>query len=224
MFSLNEMSIRVLIADDHRIFREGLHALLENEADIEVVGETADGREAVELAQKLSPAVVIMGAGLPNLSGIEATRQILAYHPHTKVIGLAIHSDVQFVLKMLRAGASGCLLKDCCQEDLARAIRAVDSHITFLSAEIAHIAAEEHLAYNPADNDNSHDPILSGREREVLKLMAEGKSTKEIAVELEISVKTVETYRSRIRSKLNLHSLAELTKYAIREGLIDLDS
>ena len=218
------MSIRVLIADDHRIFREGLRALLESEADIEIVGEASTGNEAVELARELSPAVVIIGAGLPNLSDIEATRQILANHPHTKVIGLAIHSDVQFVLKMLRAGASGCLLKDCCQQDLARAIRTVDSHITFLSAEIAHIAAEEHSVHNPASNDSSHDPTLSGREREVLKLVAEGKSTKEIAVNLEISVKTVETYRWRIRNKLNLHSLAELTKYAIREGLVDLDS
>jgi len=218
------MSIRVLIADDHRIFREGLHALLESEADIDVVGEAADGHEAVELARELSPDVVIMGTGLPSLNGIEATRQIFANHPHTKVIGLAIHSDVEFVLEMLRAGASGCLLKDCCQQDLARAIRTVDSHITFLSAEIAHIAAEEHSIHNTADNNISHSPALTGREREILELMAEGKSTKAIAAHLEISVKTVETYRWRIRNKLNLHSLAELTKYAIREGLVGLDS
>ncbi len=216
------MSIKVLIVDDHRTFREGLRALLENEADIAVVGEGADGREAVELARELSPDVVIIGAGMPNLNGIEATCQILADQPHAKVIGLAIQSDVQFVLKMLRAGASGCLLKDCCQQDLARAIRIVDSHITFLSAEIAHVAAEEHSLHNAA-NSSSYRPALTGREREVLKLMAEGKSTKTIAAHLEISVKTVETYRWRIRNKLNLHSLAELTKYAVREGLVDLD-
>jgi DNA-binding NarL/FixJ family response regulator len=220
---MRAMNIGVLIVDDHRIFREGLRALLESEVDIDVVGEAADGREAVEMTRKLAPDVIIMDIRMPKMNGIEATRRIVAQQPDVKVIALSMHNDVQFVQEMLRAGASGYLLKDCCKNDVAHAVRNVSSDIKFLSPDISGAATAKHAGRQEAKKQPSNS-ILSSRERDVLRLLTSGKSTKEIAAHFGISAKTVETYRGRIRNKLKLRSLAELTKYAIKEGLTGLDA
>lgn len=209
---------RVLIADDHRIFRQGLRALLEKEPDIEVVGEAENGVRAVELARKLSPDVVIMDVTMPDLNGIEAARRIRASCSETCVIGLSIHSDKRFVAGMLDAGASGYLLKECAYEELILAIRRVVKGRTYLGTSLREKFQEgRSRGMRPSS-------VLTPREREVLQLLAEGNSTKDIASHLNVSVKTVETHRQHIMEKLGLHSIAELTKYAIREGLTSLDS
>jgi len=215
------MGIKVLLVDDHRIFREGLRALLEEQPDVEVVGEAADGEQAVELARELRPQVVIMDIRMPKLDGIEATRRITAELPQVRVLALSIYHDGQFVRQMLQAGASGYLLKDCCHHDLARAIRTVDANLTFFSPEITQVAAAERQ--RPHMNEGAPPPALTRREREVLQLLAEGRTTREIASQCCVSVKTVETYRWRIRNKLKLRNLAQLTKYALRAGLTSLE-
>jgi len=218
---VSDKNIKVLIADDHRIFREGLRALLEDEPGIEVVGEASNGHEAVELTSRLAPDVVIMDIRMPDMTGIEATRRITAEQPRTKVIALSMHNNVQFVQEMLHAGASGYLLKDCCRNDVAQAVRNVSSNITYLSADIVNAAATRNTGYHEPKEMSAS--VLSAREREVLRLLTSGKSTKEVAAHFGIGVKTIETYRGRIRNKLKLKSLAELTKYAIKEGLTGLD-
>ncbi len=214
------MAIKIILADDHKIVRQGLRTMLESEADIEVIGEADDGRMAVRLARELSPQVIIMDVGMPDLNGIEATRQVLAESPGVKVIGLSMHCDRRFVMNMLKAGASGYLLKDSAFEELATAIRMVLGGKVYLSTEIANIVVKDYLQ---GGGDESVFSVLTPREREVLQLMAEGKSSRQIADHLIISIKTVETHRMQIMHKLQIFSVAELTKYAIREGLSSLD-
>lgn len=194
--------------------------MLEQETDLEVIGEADDGRMAVRLARELSPQVVIMDVGMPDLNGIEATRQVLAESPGVKVIGLSMHCDRRFVMNMLKAGASGYLLKDSAFEELATAIRMVLGGKMYLSTEIANIVIKDYLQ---GGGDESVFSVLTPREREVLQLMAEGKSSRQIADHLVISIKTVETHRMQLMHKLQIFSVAELTKYAIREGLSSLD-
>jgi len=214
------VAIKIILADDHKIVRQGLRTMLESEADIEVIGEADDGRMAVRLARELSPQVIIMDVGMPDLNGIEATRQVLAESPGIKVIGLSMHCDRRFVMNMLKAGASGYLLKDSAFEELAGAIRMVLGGKVYLSTEIANIVVKDYLQ---GGGDESVFSVLTPREREVLQLMAEGKSSRQIADHLIISIKTVETHRMQIMHKLQIFSVAELTKYAIREGLSSLD-
>ncbi len=212
------MSIKVLIADDHQIMREGLRALLEKELDIQVLGEAEDGRMIQRMARELQPDVIIMDVAMPDLNGIEATRQIVAELPGVKIIALSMHDDRRFVLNMLKAGAAGYMLKDCAFKDLAKAIRVVMSNKTFLSPEVADIVVKDYLS-TTQPTESSVFNLLSPREREVLQLIAEGKTSALIGESLHISVKTVETHRQQIMVKLKIRSIAELTKYAIREGL-----
>ncbi len=215
--------IRILLVDDQKITREGLGALLDQYPDLHVVGEAASGAEAVRLAQELQPDVVVMDVAMPEMSGIEATRRIVSTLPQAKIVALSMHADGQYILEMLRAGASGYLLKDCAQEDLAQAIRAVNAKLTFFSPGIADSVIEDYVT---SRNSEKATPAgdLTPRENEVLKLLAEGNNTKQIAHALGVSVKTVEAHRQHIMDKLELRSLAELTKYAIREGLTNLDA
>ena len=217
------MSIKILIADDHRIMRSGLRSLLDKEHDMEVVAEAENGRMTVQLSQKLSPNVVIMDISMPDLNGIDATRQILSEAPDIKVVALSMHSDEQFVVEMLDAGASGYLLKDCALEELCLAIRAVVANQYYLSPGIASILVKEYR-HELSRAKPPGSTVLTPREREVLQLVAEGKSSKEIASLLYISVKTVEAHRHQIMDKLNIHSVAELTKYAILKGITSLDT
>jgi DNA-binding NarL/FixJ family response regulator len=215
------MTIRVLLADDHQIVREGLHALLGAEEDLQIVGEAREGRSAVQLVAQLKPDVVIMDIGMPGLNGMEATRQILEAAPGVKIVALSMHSDRRFIEGMFKAGAAGYLLKDAAFEELARAVRTVVSGRPYLSPSIAAAVIDGYV--NPAADAGSAVDVLTPREREVLQLLAEGNSTKQIALSLGVSVKTIETYRSRLMEKLDLHSVAELTKYAVREGLTFLE-
>lgn len=216
------MSIRIIIADDHQIVRQGLSTLLAKEPDMEVVAEAENGRKVVQLSKELVPHVVIMDVNMPDLNGIEATRQILHNLPAIKVIALSMHTDRRFVVNMLKAGASGYLLKDCAFEELAHAIRLVMANKTYLSPGVSDIVIKDYV-YGLSTPGSSAFSVLTNREREVLQLMAEGKSTSQIGEYLHISVKTVETHRQQVMHKLGIHSVAELTKYAIREGLTSLD-
>jgi len=216
------VSVRVILADDHRIMREGLRALLEKESNMEVVAEADNGRAAVELARELKPDVIVMDLTMPELNGIEATRQILASDPGVKVLALSMHSDKRFVTGVLSAGASGYLLKDCALEELVRAIRAVVADQTYLSPGIAGIVVDDYMHRLPPTDDCTLS-ALTAREREVLQLIAEGRALKEIASNLNLSVKTIETHRQQIMKRLDIHSIAELTKCAIREGLTSLE-
>jgi DNA-binding NarL/FixJ family response regulator len=214
------MNIRLVLADDHRIMREGLRALVERLPGMEVIGEAADGRTAVAMAKDLLPGVVVMDIGLPDLNGIEAARQITLQNPAVKVIALSMHSDGRYVTEMLKAGASGYLLKDSAFEELARAIRTVTAGKIYLSPAVTSTVVKDYLGRHPGVHPVL-SPSLTAREREVLQLIAEGKSTKEIADQLQISSKTADTHRQRVMKKLKLHTVAELTKYAIREGLTE---
>jgi DNA-binding NarL/FixJ family response regulator len=216
------MSIRVLVADDHKIIRQGLRSLLEKQQDMEVVAEAEDGRNAVRLAAELAPDINIMDITMPDLNGAEATKQILAKSPDIKIVALSMHSDSLFVTEMLKSGAVGYLLKDCAFEELAKAIRTVMEGKIYLSPAISGIVVEDYITRLSRTGFASAD-ILSDREREVLQLMAEGYSTKKISQKLHISVKTVETHRRQMMSKLDIHTIAELTKYAIRKGLTSLE-
>ncbi len=216
------MKTRLLLADDHRLFRDGLRNLIEQQEDMEVIGEAIDGPGVLAEAARLRPDLILMDISMPGLNGIEATRKITADQPGIRIIMLSMHSDQRFVLESLRAGASGYVLKDCAIDELLEAIRAVARQQIYLSAKVAESVIKDYveLAVNRTDSVFS---VLSAREREVLQLLAEGWSTKEIAGRLEVSIKTVETHRKQIMDKLDIHSIAELTKYAIREGLTPLE-
>jgi two-component system, NarL family, response regulator NreC len=216
------MITKILLADDHKIIREGLRSLLEKQADMEVVAEAQDGFTAVRLVQKLLPNVVIMDIGMPEMNGIDATRQIISETPGVKVIALSMHSDRRFVLQMLKAGASGYLLKDSAFEELITAIHTVMAGQPYLSPRVTDVVVKEYL-HGLAKHETTVFTALTPREREVLQLLAEGKSTKQIASALNVSVKTIETHRQQLMEKLNIRSIAELTKYAIREGLTSLE-
>jgi DNA-binding NarL/FixJ family response regulator len=216
------VKLRILLADDHKIVREGLRTLIEKQPGTEVVGEADSGRMALKLTRELKPDVVIMDITMPDLNGIEATRQIHSEIPGVKVIALSMHSDKRLVTGILMAGASGYLLKeDCDSVELARAIQAVASNQTYLSPKIGEVVIKDYMRHLSITTSSPFS-ILTPREREVLQLLAEGKSTKEIASSLHLSVKTIETHRNKIMEKLDIHSIAELTKYAIRERLTPL--
>ncbi len=216
------MSIRIVLADDHKIVREGLFTLIGNQIGMEVIAEAEDGRTAVQLVNDLVPDVVIMDVAMPGLNGMEATRQIVSKSSGSKVIALSMHSDRRFVVKMLQAGAHGYLLKDCAFEELIIAIRSVSENKMYLSPRISDILVKDYVRLFP-EAEVSHLSTLTPREREVLQLLSEGKSTRQIASDLRVSVKTVETFRQQIMDKLDIHTVAELTKYAIREGLTSLE-
>jgi len=217
------MSIKVLLVDDHAIIREGLRSLLEKQPEIEVIADTDNGRKAIELVRELWPDIVIMDISMPGLNGIEATRQITTEFPDVKVVALSIHSKRRFVADMLSAGATGYILKECLFDELVQAIEAVAAGGRYLSPKITDVVVSDYVkrlsatAYSPFE-------ALKTREREVLQLVAEGKSTKQIALELHVSTKTIEANRRQIMDKLNIHSVAELTKYAVREGLTTLET
>jgi DNA-binding NarL/FixJ family response regulator len=228
--------MKVLLADDHRIVREGLKSLLQSQPDLEVIAEASDGRQAVEMARELGPDVVVMDVAMPQLNGIEATRQLANDQGEMKIVALSMHSDRRFVSEALKAGASGYVLKDGAFDELISAIRAVTADRVYLSPRVAGVVVEDYVRRLPARGDGAHPgteehpqgrrsafDALTPREREVLQLMAEGYATKEVAHRLHVSVKTVETHRRQIMEKLDLHSVAELTKYAIREGLTTLE-
>jgi len=211
--------IKVLIADDHQIVRDGLRALLEKEADLQVIGMAADGRTVLRMIREQAPRVVIMDVAMPDLNGIEATIQIKKEFPEVKVIALSMHDDRRFVLSMIKAGASGYLIKDCAFKELIRAIRVVVvQNKIYLSPGITDVLVEKYLSDTPTQ-ERIVFSLLTPREREVLQLIAEGKTSNQIAEHLHVSVKTVETHRAAIMTKLNVRSVAELTKFAIREGI-----
>ena len=216
------MSTKIILADDHQIVRDGLRALLEKQPGFEVVGEAKDGRTAVRLAKELSPDLVIMDLSMPQLNGIEASRKIIHDSPKVKIIVLSMHSDRRFVAEVLKAGASGYLLKDSAFEELITAIRKVMSHQTYLSSQVLDVVLKEYLRRQNKENASQFS-VLTDREREVLQLISEGKISKEIAALLGVSVKTIETYRQRIMDKLEIRNIADLVKYAVREGLTSLE-
>lgn len=217
------MKIKVLLSDDHKIVRDGLRSLIVKCPEMEVVGEADNGRTTIQLARELEPDVVIMDISMPDLNGIDATHQIVADVPGVKVIALSMHSDKRFVVGMFKAGAAGYLLKDCAFDELEQAVKTVLADHTYLSPKIATVVIKDYVP-QISKEDTSAFSVLSVREREVLQLLAEGKSTKDIAADLFLSVKTIETYRQRIMDRLEIHNLADLVKFAIREGLTSLES
>ena len=208
--------IRILLADDHALVRQGFRMILAAQPDMEIVGEAGNGREAVELAEKLQPDVVVMDVAMPELNGIEATRRLAASAPRTRVLALSMHKDSVYVREILRAGARGYLLKDSVDADLVAAVRAVAKGEGYLSPAVSDAVLTDYRRHvtDPID-------LLTSREREVLQMIAEGKTNKEIATTLNLSVYTVEAHRGRIMEKLNLHSTGELVRFALRNGLID---
>lgn len=215
------MAIRILLVDDHRIVRHGVNALLEKEPDLEVVGQAGSGREAVQLAEETKPDVIILDIAMPDMNGIEAARKIIAKNPESSILVLSMLGDKRFIIETFSAGVKGYLLKDCAGDDLVRAIRAIHQGDMYLSPQIAGLVVKDFIKLLPEASPEA-SPGLTSREREVLQLMAEGKNTKEIAFILTVSSKTVDTFRQSIMKKLGLGSVAELTKYAIREGLTSL--
>jgi DNA-binding NarL/FixJ family response regulator len=214
--------IRVLLADDHRLFRDGLRTLLEQQADLEVVGVAADGQSVLTQVGTFRPDVVLMDVSMPGLNGLEATRHLRADHPDVAVLMLSMHVDHRFVVEALRAGALGYVPKDCEIGELSTAIRTVCRRQLYLSPSLAGRIVRDYLALMGNRPDSAFS-VLSAREREVLQMLAEGRSAKDIAGTLRVSIKTVETHRKNIMDKLDIHSVAELTKYAIREGLTHLE-
>jgi DNA-binding NarL/FixJ family response regulator len=213
--------VRILIADDHKIILDGLRSLLEKNDAFKVIGQAADGLSAVRSAGELSPDLVIMDISLPGLNGIDATRRILETNPRMKIIALSMHKDGRYIAEALKIGAMGYLLKESAFEELIAAIRAVMKGQCYLSASITDLVIKDYIRHLEK-TDSGIFTVLTPREREVLQSLSEGLSTKKIAARLEVSVKTVETHRAQIMAKLDIHSIAELTKYAIREGLTSL--
>jgi len=210
--------MRILIADDHGVVREGMKVLIENQPDMEVVGEAEDGLMVTQLAKELSPYVIIMDISMPNLNGVEATRLILTENPDIRVIALSVHLDKHFVTQMLKAGASGYVLKSCLFDEVLRALRTVNRRERYLSPKITDVVLDDYIHYMATYNKSADDQ-LTARERQIVQMLAEGKSTKQIASRLHISPKTSDANRRQIMNKLGISSLAELTKYAIRKGL-----
>ncbi len=217
-------TIRLLIADDHKMMREGLKSLFEKEPSMDVVGEAENGEETVQMARKTGVHIVIMDVSMPDLNGIEATRKIVADNPNTKVIALSGYANKEFVREMLSAGAYAYVLKKRAYEELTRAVGEVMKGKKYLSADIARGVVDDYVELSSSLSENPAFVTLTAREREVLQQLAEGKTTKEMADSMNVSVKTVETHRRNIMEKLNIHSVAELTKYAIREGITSVDA
>ena len=212
--------IRILLADDHTVMRSGLRLLLERQSNFEVVGEAGDGSQATELAASLNPDVVIMDIGMPILNGIEATGQIVHQNPRTAVVILSVYNDESYVMRALKTGARGYLLKDSAEADLIRAVQVVSEGKSFFSPAVSKMLVEDYVRVLKQRGMEDSYELLTPRERQILQLLAEGKSNKEVAVLLDLSVYTVETHRSHILQKLNLHSTAELVLYAVRKGII----
>jgi len=212
--------VKLLLCDDHKMMRDGLRAILEKEG-LEVVGEASTGRDVIQVARRLSPDIVVMDISMPDLNGIDATRALVAEFRAIKVIGLSMNADQRYVLAMFKAGAVGYLLKNAASDELIRAVRTVASGLTYVSPSIAAVVVGN--VGEPAAPATTLKKPLSPREREVLQLLAEGNASKEIATRLSVSVATVESHRRQIVEKLNIHSIAQLTKYAIREGLTSTD-
>ena len=212
--------IRIVLADDHKLMRSGLRVLLEQQPDFTVVGEASDGRDAVALVASLRPDVLVMDIGMPSLNGIEAAAQITQSHPEAAIVMLSMHSDESYVLRALKAGAKGYLLKDSAEADLIRAVHAVADGKSFFSPAVSKVLLDDYV--RKLQRSGTEDPydLLTPREREVLQLVAEGKSNKEVAQLLNLSVYTIETHRSNIMEKLNLHGVPELILYAVRKGII----
>jgi two-component system response regulator NreC len=212
--------IRILLADDHTVVRKGLRLLLESQPEFRVIADAANGREAVAMAEEHKPDVVVMDVAMPTLNGIEAARQIAARLPHTAVVFLSMHSDESYVLKALKVGARAYLLKDSAEHDLINAVKAVSGGKSFFSPAISRMLMEDYMRQMQERKLEDSYELLTTREREVLQLLAEGKNNKDVAGILNLSLYTVETHRSNIFQKLNLHSGAELILYAIRKGVI----
>jgi len=217
------MAVKVLLAEDHNLVRSGIRALLERAEGFEVVGEAADGKEAVRLVEKLEPDVVVMDVNMPGMNGIEATRGVLDKRPQTFVIMLSMHDDRRYIYEALKAGASGYLLKDAAFNELADAIKSVVSGKTYLSPSVADVALSDYVRRAHGEREGPGVELLSPREREVLAMIAEGKSSSEMGKELHISVHTIDTHRRKIMEKLEIHNLAGLIKFAIRHGLTGLE-
>jgi len=218
------MSTKILIVDDHGMVREGLHLLFEQQNDMEVIGEASDGRQAVEMACKLKPDIVLMDITMPNLNGIDAAKKIIDEYPNIKVIALSAHCNKGFIADMLRAGAAGYLLKDCMADELIRAIRTVMAGEQYLSSKVAKIVITEYITDCQPHSSISLTNKLTTKERELIQLLAENKSNKEAARLLHVSIKTVDARRRVAMDKLGITGIADLTKFAIREGLTTLDS
>ncbi|MBN9663057.1 MAG: response regulator transcription factor [Acidobacteria bacterium] len=213
-------SIRVILADDHKLMRSGLRLLVEQQPEFRVVGEAGDGRQAVALALELKPDVAVLDIGMPELNGIEAAHQITEQLPETAVVMLSMHSDESYVLRALKAGARGYLLKDSAEADLVQAILAVREGKSFFSPAVSQVLLEDYLRKLRKTGAEDSYELLSPREREILQLVAEGKSSKDVANLLNLSVYTVETHRANLMKKLNLKSMPELILYAVRKGVI----
>lgn len=223
--------LRILIADDHEVARHGIRALLESHDGWDVCAEAKDGREAVEMATTVSPDLILLDIGMPNLNGLEAARQILASSPDTPILILTMHDSEQVVREVLRAGARGFLLKSDAGRDLVAAVEALQMKRTFFTTRVSQMVLEGYLDRDAIDGqaedptEKKEDPttaILTSREREVIQLLAEGKTSKEVAVALRLSVKTAETHRTNLMRKLGLHSVADLTRYAVRNGIVQV--
>jgi DNA-binding NarL/FixJ family response regulator len=213
--------LRILIADDHEVARRGIRSLLESHVGWEVCGEAADGREAVAYASKLKPDVFLLDIGMPNLNGLDAARQILAMMPEARILILTVHDSEQVIREVLAAGARGFLLKSDAGRDLVAAVEALQYRRTFFTSKVAQMMIEGYL--RPHDDRGASDQrVLTPREREVVQLVAEGKTTKEVATALSLSVKTAETHRTNLMRKLDLHSIADLTLYAVRNGIVQI--
>ena len=212
--------VRILLADDHTVMRNGLRLLLERQPHLQVVGEAADGRQAVALTESANPDVVIMDIGMPNLNGIEAARQIVNHNPRTAIAILSMHSDESYVIRALKAGARAYLLKDSAEADLLAAVRALTEGKSFFSPAISKILVEDYMRQLESRGAEDTYELLTNREREILQLLAEGRTNKEVANMLNLSLYTVETHRTHILQKLNLHSVPELILYAVRKGII----
>jgi DNA-binding NarL/FixJ family response regulator len=214
------MNIKILVADDHDVVRAGLRFLLERQEDMEILGEAADGREVVRMAAELSPSVIVMDIAMPRLNGIDAAAQILHRDPDVKIIVLSMYADEEFLVRALTAGVKGYLLKDAVQADLVRAVRAVAAGRSFFSPAIAQTLAEDYVRQLQNKGVDDSYELLTEREREVLQLLAEGKSNKEAAALLSVSPYTVETHRTHFMQKLKLHNTAEIVLYAVRKKIV----